>query len=182
VETGGGGGGAAGVVGVVGVFEPPDVVVPVEVFEPVDVFEPVEPVEVVEVVGAVGVVGGLTELNTVEALASVSDTVGSGTVVAAVGAVEAGAAGLGEEVPCGDPPVGWASPSLVMRRIETPTVGRVRRPTARTVMEPPVTGIRTEILALRRYRLVVAYRSSGPISSLIRLRLALWLEIAILTE
>ena len=162
VETGGAGGGAAGVVGVVGVvepvggFEPPGVVEVVGDFEPVDV------------------VGPVTALKRVEALGVVSE---------AVGATEAvGAAGLGEVVPCGDPPVGCASPGVVRRRIETPRVGRVRRPTARTVMEPPVTGIRTEILAFRRYRLVVAYRSSGPISSLIRLRLALWLEIAILTE
>lgn len=119
----------------------------------------------VGVVEPVEVVGPVTGLNRVEALGVVSEAVG--------------AAGLGEVVPCGDPP---ASPSLVRRRIETPRVGRVRRPTARTVMEPPVTGIRTEILAFRRYRLVVAYRLSGPISSLIRLRLALWLEIATLTE
>ena len=123
----------------------------------------------VGVVEPVDVVGPVTGLKRVEALGVVSEAVG--------------AAGLGEVVvPCGDTPVGWASPSLVRRRIETPRVGRVRRPTARTVMEPPVTGIRTEILAFRRYRLVVAYRLSGPISSLIRLRLALWLEIATLTE
>ena len=122
----------------------------------------------VGVVEPVDVVGPVTGLKRVEALGVVSEAVG--------------AAELGEVVPCGDPPVGWASPSLVRRRIETPRVGRVRRPTARTVMEPPVTGIRTEILAFRRYRLVVAYRLSGPISSLIRLRLALWLEIATLTE
>jgi len=191
VETGaaGGGAGGGGVVGVVGVggivevggagvvegvgdFEP---VMPFEPVVPVDVFEPVEVVEVVEVLEAVGVVAAVTGLSRLE-------TLGAGELVAAVGAFEVvGAAGLGEEVPCGDPPVGWAAPSTVRRRIETPRVGRVRRPTARTVMEPPVTGIRTEILALRRYRLVVAYRSSGPMSSRIRLRLVPWLEIAMWT-
>jgi hypothetical protein len=149
---------------------------------------PVEPVGVVVggfgvlgVVGVVGVVeagGVVTVLNRVGAVEVVGVVVPLG-VVEAVGAAEAlGAAGLGEAVPCGAPPLGRAGASGVRRRIETPTVGRLRRPKARTVMEPPVTEIRTETRAFCRFPVVVAYRSSEPILSLIRLRMLVWLERA----
>lgn len=153
---------------------------------------PVEPVGVVVggfdvfgVVGVVGVFGVVVVVVVVDAggVVTVLNKVGAVELVAvvepvgvddAVGAAEA----VGEAVPCGVPPVGSAAASGLRRRIETPSVGRLRRPKARTVMEAAVTEIRTETRAFRRFPVVVAYRSTEPILTLIRLRMLVWLERA----
>ena len=153
---------------------------------------PVEPVGVVVGFGVFGVVGvvGVFGVDVVVVVVVVVDAGGVVTVLNKVGAVElvaavepvgvddAVGAVVGEAVPCDSPPVGSAVASGVRRRIETPSVGRLRRPKARTVREAAVTEIRTETRAFRRFPVVVAYRSTEPILTLIRLRMLVWLERA----